>query len=103
MSKKVVGIAMGGHSSEREISLKSGQTVYENLSPSQWEVYKIIVDKNHWIVADRDGQTSPLDLDDFTFKIGGKTQRLDVLFNAIHGAPGENGELAKKLENGNIP
>jgi D-alanine-D-alanine ligase len=103
MGKKVVGIAMGGHSSEREISLKSGQTVYENLSPSQWEVCKIIVDKNHWIVADRDGQTSPLDLDDFTFKIGGKTRRLDVLFNAIHGAPGENGELAKKLENGNIP
>ena len=28
MGKKVVGIAMGGHSSEREISLESGSTVY---------------------------------------------------------------------------
>jgi len=36
--KSVVGVACGGYGSEREISLKSGSVVYENLKKK----YKII-------------------------------------------------------------
>ena len=38
MGKKVVGIAMGGHSSEREISLESGSTVFQFLPSRQMEM-----------------------------------------------------------------
>ena len=69
MTKKVLGIAMGGHSSEREISLESGNTVFKALSDSQWECFRIIVDKNHWSVIDPHEKYCPLDLNTFTFKI----------------------------------
>ena len=45
MGKKVVGIAMGGYSSEREISLESGNTVFKSLPKSRWECYRIVVDE----------------------------------------------------------
>lgn len=103
MSKIVVGIAMGGYSSEREISIESGNTVYRKLAPSKWDCYKIVVDLNQWTVIDKEQNTYPLNLKDFSFKIDAKTMSFDVVFNAIHGAPGEDGELAKILASLNIP
>ena len=52
MSKKVVGIAMGGYSSEREISIESGNAVYKALPQSRWDCYRIVVDKDLWTVID---------------------------------------------------
>tara|TARA_B100001173_G_scaffold304918_1_gene309620 strand:- start:5715 stop:6704 length:990 start_codon:yes stop_codon:yes gene_type:complete len=103
MSKKVVGIAMGGHSSEREISLKSGNTVYQVLRQSRWNCFKIIVDKNHWTVLDQQENKFLLNQKDFTFKIDEKIIHFDVVFNAIHGEPGEDGQLAKSLDQLQIP
>lgn len=103
MSKIVVGIAMGGYSSEREISIESGNTVYQKLNSSGWDCYKIVVDLNQWMVIDKEQNTCPLNLKDFTFKIGGKTMSFDVVFNAIHGPPGEDGQLAEILASLNIP
>ena len=103
MSKKVVGIAMGGHSSEREISLKSGNTVYGVMSLSHWDCFKIVVDKNLWTVIDSQENHYPLDPKNFTFKRNNKTVHFDVVFNAIHGTPGEDGLLAEILEQLHIP
>ncbi len=103
MSKKVVGIAMGGYSSEREISLESGNTVYQVMSPSHWDCFKIVVDKNQWTVIDSQENHYPLDPKNFTFKRDGKTVHFDVVFNAIHGTPGEDGQLAEILEQLQIP
>ena len=52
MRKKIVGIAMGGYSSEREISLKSGNEVYNNISKNKWIIYKLIINQNNWLVID---------------------------------------------------
>tara|TARA_A100001011_G_scaffold396762_1_gene495532 strand:+ start:1691 stop:2764 length:1074 start_codon:yes stop_codon:yes gene_type:complete len=103
MSKKVVGIAMGGYSSEREISLESGDTVFKNLLKSSWSCFKIVVDKNHWIVVDPQENIYALNLDNFTFERDQKYIQFDVVFNAIHGTPGEDGELAELLERLKIP
>lgn len=103
MSKKVVGIAMGGHSSEREISLESGNTVYRALPQSQWNCYRIVVDKNNWTVLDPQENHYPLDSKTFTFKMDGKVVHFDVVFNAIHGSPGEDGQLAEILGQLQIP
>ena len=103
MSKKVVGIAMGGYSSEREISLESGNTVYRVMSPSHWDCFKIVVDRNQWTVIDSQKNHYPLDPKNFTFKRNNKAVHFDVVFNAIHGTPGEDGQLAEILEQLRIP
>jgi D-alanine-D-alanine ligase len=103
MSKKVVGIAMGGHSSEREISLESGNSVYQALRQSQWNCYRIVVDRNDWYILDPQENLYPLDAKNFTFKMNEKIIHFDVVFNAIHGTPGEDGRLAEILEQHGIP
>ena len=103
MGKKVVGIAMGGYSSEREISLESGNTVYKSLPQSRWKCYRILVDRDSWTVVDSQEKHYPLNLENFSFKMDGKNIHFDVVFNSIHGAPGENGQLAEILDQLHIP
>tara|TARA_B100000941_G_scaffold266228_1_gene221374 strand:+ start:257 stop:1255 length:999 start_codon:yes stop_codon:yes gene_type:complete len=103
MRKRVVGVAMGGYASERAISLESGNNVYKALSSKKWEVYRLIIDKNKWYVLDQNSHEILLDQNDFSFNIDGKIHRFDVIFNAVHGVPGENGELAATLKSQNIP
>ena len=103
MGKKVVGIAMGGYSSEREISLESGNTVFKSLPKSRWECYRIVVDRKRWNVVDTQENHYPLNREDFSFKMDEKNIHFDVVFNAIHGAPGEDGQLAEILDQLHIP
>jgi D-alanine-D-alanine ligase len=94
---------MGGYSSEREISLESGNTVYRVMSPSHWDCFKIVVDRNQWTVINSQKNHYPLDPKNFTFKRNNKAVHFDVVFNAIHGTPGEDGQLAEILEQLRIP
>ena len=103
MSKKVVGIAMGGYSSERAISMESGNTVFQNLSQEKWDIYRLIIDVNQWVVLDQNNLETPFNLKDFDFTIEQETLQFDIIFNAVHGIPGENGELASILKSHNIP
>ena len=103
MSNKVVGIAMGGYSSEREISIESGNTVFNNLMQSPWSCFKIIINKKHWNVVDSQDNKYPLNLYNLTFERYNKIIQFDIVFNAVHGAPGEDGELAELLERLKIP
>ena len=103
MGKKVVGIAMGGYSSEREISLNSGNTVNKTLSNESWVCYRIVISSDNWIVLDSQNNSYPLSMGDFTFSIDNQIIHFNVVFNAIHGIPGENGQLAALLELLNIP
>ena len=41
--KKNVAVLMGGFSSEKEISLKSGEVIYQNINRLKYQPYKIIV------------------------------------------------------------
>jgi len=103
MSKKVVGITMGGYSSEREISIESGDTVFKNLLQSPSSCFKIIINKNHWIVVDSQDNKYALNLDNLSFERDHQLIQFDVVFNALHGSPGEDGELAQLLERLKIP
>jgi D-alanine-D-alanine ligase len=82
-----IGVLMGGYSSEREISLRSGQAVAEALSQ-----------KGH--------QVLPLDIT--TDEIAGITRQiqatpLDIAFIALHGRLGEDGVIQGILEKLEIP
>ena len=97
---KNIGIVMGGYSNEYEISIKSGQVVYETLKDI-FNCYRIYIRENEWIIK-KDNDSFNIDVDDFV--IDGLTDlKLDCIFNAIHGTPGEDGKMQKYFEDKNIP
>lgn len=101
--KKNIAIIMGGYSSEYEISLKSGQVVYETLNPEQYEAYRIHIFKDKWVYVDPNNIEFPIDKNDFSVTINGNKITFDCVFNAIHGTPGEDGFMQGYLELLKIP
>ena len=75
---------MGGVSSEREVSLNSGNEVFNNLDRNKYDVIKVVIYKNE---------------DVFT-KI---TDDIDFAFIALHGKFREDGRIQSILEAKNIP
>jgi len=91
--KKNIAIIMGGYSSEAEISLKSGEVVYQHLSKEKYNVYKIHILKDKWVVVTENNQEFPINKHDFSTEIKGEKIIFDCVFNAIHGHPGEDGTI----------
>lgn len=100
--KKNIGIAMGGYSSEYQISLKSGQVVCDHLSDELYEIYPLHILKDKWVCV-VDNKEYPINRGDFTVIINDQTISFDCIFNAIHGTPGEDGHLQGYLAMLNIP
>jgi len=74
-----VVVLMGGWSSEREVSLTSGRGVAEALRERGWSsVTELDMDRD---VARRLGELKP-----------------DVVFNALHGTPGEDGTVQGMMD-----
>ena len=101
--KKNIAIIMGGYSSEYEISLKSGQVVFETLDSNKYNAFRIHIFKNKWVYVDMDDNEFPIDKNDFSLIIDGKKITFDCVFNAIHGTPGEDGYMQGYFELLNIP
>lgn len=78
-----VGVLMGGASAERDISLKTGQSICESLRRLRYTVVPIDVDP-----------TLPQQL---------RAQKISVAFLALHGVGGEDGTVQGLLEIMNIP
>ena len=90
--QKNIAIVMGGYSSEAEISLKSGEVVYNSLDTNKYALYKVYILKDRWFVR-LGSQEYKINKDDFSFEKKGIRVKFDCVFNAIHGNPGENGVL----------
>ena len=67
------------------------------------KVFLITINSNEWVANDDNGNHYSVSKGDFTLQIGNDIVFLDVIFNSIHGAPGENGQLAALWELLNIP
>ena len=94
---------MGGFSSERPISLKSAQVVYQHLSRDRYKLYRIRIDRDQWWYVDDSENLHPVDRDDFSLTLEGKKITFHCVFNAIHGSPGEDGLLQAYLQLLGIP
>ena len=103
MQKKKVGIVSGGFTSEHNISILSGKTVFEELDRELWEVYLIYITESEWKAEDDQNNIYEVNKGDFTLQNNETIVDLDVIFNAVHGAPGENGQLAALWELLKIP
>ena len=84
---------MGGYSSEVAISIKSGNVVYKHLDTEKYNSYRIHIVKEGWFYIDSDENKHSVNKDDFSIEINGEKIVFDCVFNAIHGAPGENGAI----------
>ena len=93
-----VAVIMGGYTSEHNISMKSGAVVMAHIDRDAYEVYAIHIDKDVWLV-EINGNWKPIDISDFSCD----DIKFDVIFNAVHGRPGENGEIQKYFDSLGIP
>lgn len=100
---KNVAIIMGGYSSEYKISLKSGEVVYNHIDKSKYNTYKIHILNEGWFYVDDENNRFTIDKNDFSANINGKKVVFDIVFNAIHGTPGEDGLIQAYLKLLNIP
>ena len=100
--KKNVAIVMGGYSTEADISKVSGSVVYKNILNDKFNPFKIIIEKEAWY-ADVDGNRFDVDKNDFSITKDGEKIKFDVVYNAIHGSPGEDGKLSAYFEMLDIP
>jgi len=82
-----IGVLMGGPSSEREISLKSGQAVYEALKAEGLDAVDIDI-----ATADINKNLALL-----------KSKKIDCAFIAMHGRFGEDGAIQEILERLGLP
>ena len=94
---------MGGYSSEYQISLISGNVVSQQLDRSKYIPYKIHILKNKWVYVNENDVEFPIDKNDFSVNVEGEKINFDVVFNAIHGTPGEDGLMQAYLQLLDIP
>ncbi|MEQ8743280.1 D-alanine--D-alanine ligase [Parasphingorhabdus sp.] len=78
-----VAVLMGGWSAEREVSLSSGKGIADALEKNGHKVSRVDIDRNVAMVLDG--------------------LRPDVVFNALHGVPGEDGSVQGMLDLMQIP
>jgi D-alanine-D-alanine ligase len=84
MSKQIhVAVLMGGWSNERPVSLMSGNNVADALEAIGYQVSRVDMDRNVAQVL--------------------TALRPDVVFNALHGVPGEDGAVQGMLDLMGIP
>ncbi len=100
--KKNVAVLMGGYSEEFKISIKSGNNIFENIDTELFNPYKVIIEKNNWWVK-YNGIDYSIDETDFSFKIDKNKIEFDVVFNIIHGTPGEDGLIQKYFDGIDMP
>jgi len=96
--KPRIAVIMGGYTSEHDISLKSGAVVMAHIDKEVYDPYAVRIDKDAWLV-EVDGDWKPIDIADFSSGDLG----FDAVFNAVHGTPGENGELQSYFDSLQIP
>ena len=91
--KKNVAIVAGGDSSEIVISLKSAEGLQSFMDKEKYNVYIAIVKRGEWAVVLPDGERTPIDKNDFSFRENGEVKCFDFAYITIHGTPGEDGRL----------
>ena len=102
-SKSIIGVACGGYGSERNISLKSGTLVLETLKKSGWNAFLLVLDFQNWFIKISETEKISFSKNNFSFFFEDVQHDFDVIFNALHGPPGEDGQLAAKLDFQKIP
>ncbi|WP_339752223.1 D-alanine--D-alanine ligase [Algoriphagus aquimarinus] len=101
--KRKIALVTGGYTGESVISLKSAAVVEKTIDRELYDVYKILIYPGDWHFLSVSGEKIPVDLNDFSIKIGDDKITFDGVFNILHGSPGEDGKLAGYFDMIGIP
>ncbi|TGN30054.1 D-alanine--D-alanine ligase [Empedobacter tilapiae] len=97
-----VAVVAGGYTDESVISLKSCELIYSSLNPEKYDRTRVRILKEGWF-AEIEGEKYPINKGDFSFEKNGEKITFDVVFNTIHGTPGEDGYLQAYFEMIDLP
>lgn len=78
-----IGVLMGGISTEREVSLKTGENMLASLDPAKYEAVRIVLDAKDDVME--------------------KCRGIDFALIALHGKYGEDGQIQSILDAMGIP
>lgn len=78
-----IGVLMGGFSSEKQVSLLTGEEIIKNLNKEIYEIIPIVINSKEEVFE--------------------KIKNIDFVFIALHGEFGEDGCIQAILETMNIP
>lgn len=92
-TKRTIAIVCGGDSSEHDVSIRSAQGLYSFFDKERYNVFIVDVKGTSWQVELPDGTLTPIDKNDFSFRLNGRRRFFDYAYITIHGTPGENGIL----------
>ena len=99
---KKVAVIEGGYSKEKAISIKSAQTVFDNLDRTKVAPTRVLIDEKDWTAYDDEGRYS-IDKNEFSFIKNNFKVQFEYAFIVIHGTPGEDGKLQGYLDMLGVP
>lgn len=102
MTKKNIALLAGGYSGEFVISLKTAENIEQNLPSEQFNIYKIVINKDGWFYNNASEKIS-VDKNDFSITVNGSKIKFEAAFIAMHGTPGEDGRIQGYLDMMDVP
>lgn len=113
--RKKIAIICGGPSAERGISLNSARSLFDNLDQQKYDISLLYVNPKLQFFRIKETEiysNTPMDFD-YKLQKGNKAlkknqlikilKKIDLVFPAIHGTYGEDGQLQAFLEKNDIP
>lgn len=101
--KRTIAIVAGGETSEYEVSLRSAQGIYSFIDAQRYDLYIVLMRGADWSVQLPEGDSAPVDRNDFSFRLRGEKIKFDFAYITIHGTPGEDGRLQGYFDMLHIP
>ena len=92
-NKPNIAVIAGGDSSEFEVSVNSGNNVYDAIDTSKFTPWLIHMKGKDWVVIHEKKKIATIDKSDFSFQFKNKRIVLSYAYITIHGTPGEDGIL----------
>ncbi|MDD3685993.1 MAG: D-alanine--D-alanine ligase [Bacteroidales bacterium] len=97
-----IAVLAGGYTSERKISLNSGNQILNSLDKSLYNAFLVEVNLNGMFCV-KNEQKYPVDMNDFSFISPEGMVKFDFAYIALHGSPGEDGQVQGWLDLLGIP
>lgn len=102
MKKKNVAVVCGGYTGEKEVSINSAGTIINEIDKNLFIPYLIIIDEKSWTL-EYENNRYLIDKNDFSVVLNNQKLTFDIVYNTIHGTPGEDGKLQGYFDMINIP
>ncbi len=91
--KPDIAIVTGGNSSEFEVSLRSGNTIFKAIDAEKFTPWLVCLKDTEWKVIQNGQEIADIDKSGFSFVFNGEKIHFDFAYITIHGTPGEDGIL----------